>query len=100
MFQREKGKLNVCWTFINNKNSNVFLHALCAFSILVQFSKIRSFKRGYAPASPAALFLCSTARIRQDIIAQSHFVVVNCPDALVSVCYYRVSTRSLIFLQK
>ena len=34
-------------------------------------SKIRSFKQGYAPVSPAALFLCSTARIRQDISAAS-----------------------------
>jgi len=35
---------------------------------------------GCAPTSPAALFLCSIARIRQDISAvpQSHFAVVNC----------------------
>ena len=97
MFQQWKQK--VCWTSINNKKSKVFLRTLCAFSILVQLSKIRSFKRGCASASPAAPFLCSTARIRQDIIAQSHFVVVNCADALVNMFYYPVLTRSLIFLQ-
>ena len=35
------------------------------------FSKIRFFKQGCAPACPAALFLCSTACIRQDISAAS-----------------------------
>ena len=53
----------------------------------MQLSKIRSFKRGCASASPAAPFLCSTARIRQDIIAQSYFVVLNCADALVNMFY-------------
>jgi len=75
------------------------LRTICAFSILVQFSKIRPFKRGCASASPAALFLCLTARIPQDIIAQFHFVVVNCADALMSVFYSPVLARSLIFLQ-
>jgi len=37
----------------------------------VQFSKFRSCKLVCAPASPAALFLCSTARIRQDISVDS-----------------------------
>jgi len=32
---------------------------------------IRSCKPGCAPAGPATHFLCSTARIRQDIIAVS-----------------------------
>jgi len=33
------------------------------------------------------------------IIAQSHFVVANCADALMSVFYSPVLARSLIFLQ-
>ena len=37
--------------------------------------------------------------IRQDIIAQSYFVVVNCADPLMSVIYSPVLTLSLIFLQ-
>jgi len=44
---------------------------LHAFSILVWFSKIHSCKLGCAPASPAALFLCLTARIRQNISVAS-----------------------------
>jgi len=68
---KEKGKLKVCCTSIHNKKSKVFLRTLWAFSILVQFSKIRSCKPGCAPASPAAHYLCSTARIRQDISAAS-----------------------------
>ena len=47
------------------------MHTLCAFSIVALFSKIRFFQPGCAPASPAALFLCSSARIRQDIGAAS-----------------------------
>jgi len=56
------------------------------------------FQTGCAPACPAALTLCSTASIRQDISAAS-FSVVNCPDELMSVLYSPVLTRSLIFLQ-
>ena len=52
----------------------------------------------YAPVSPAALFLCSTARIRQDISPAS-FAVVNFSDALMSVFNSRVLALSLIFLQ-
>ena len=66
-----KKKREVCWTSLNNKTSKDFLRTLCAFSILVQLSKIRFFKPWCAPANPAALFLCSTARIRQDFSAAS-----------------------------
>jgi len=52
---------------------------------------------GCAPASPAAQFLCSIARIRQDISAAS--LCSWCPDAFMSVFYSPVLTRSLIFLQ-
>jgi len=61
MSHQGERKWNVCWTF--------FLRTLCAFPIFVQFSKIKSCKPMYAQASPAAHFLCSTARIRQDISA-------------------------------
>jgi len=64
----------------------VFLRSLCAFSILVQFSKIQSFKPGCAPARAAVHFLCSAARIRQDISAASFLqLVVNCSDTMMSV---------------
>jgi len=42
-----------------------FLRTSCAFSILVQFSKIRSCKPGCAPANHAHTY----ARIRRDISA-------------------------------
>jgi len=61
------------WTFSNNKTSKEFLPTLCPFSIFVQLSKIRFFKPWCAPANPAALFLCSTARIRQDFSAASFY---------------------------
>jgi len=32
-------------------------------------------------------------------LAQPHFAVVNCSDAVMSMLYYPVLTRSLIFLQ-
>jgi len=32
-------------------------------------------------------------------LARPHFAVVNCSDAVMSVFYYPVLTRSLIFLQ-
>jgi len=54
---------------------------------------------GSAPASPAAHFLCSTARSRQDISATSFCNIVNCSDAVMSVFSSGVLTRSLIFLQ-
>ena len=47
------------------------MRTLCEFSMLVWFSKIRSCKPGYGPASPAAHFLCSIARIRQDLSTAS-----------------------------
>jgi len=75
------------------------LRTLCAFSIPVHFRKIRSFKRGVRQPVQPYFILCSTARIRQDIIAQSHSVVVNCTDALMSVFYSPVLTLSLVFLQ-
>ena len=47
------------------------MRTVCAFSMLVRFSKIRSCKPRCAPASPAAHFLCSIARIRQDLSTAS-----------------------------
>jgi len=47
------------------------LRTLCAFSIHVYFSKIRSCKPGCTPDSPVTRFLCSTARIRRYISAAS-----------------------------
>jgi len=84
---------------MHNEKSKVFLRTLCAFSILVWFSEIRSSKPGGASASPAAHFLCSAARIRQDISAASSCSCKYCSDAVMSVFYSPVLTRSLIFLQ-
>jgi len=47
----------------------VFLRTLCAFSIVVQFSKIQSCIPGCVSDSTVAYFRCSTACIRQDISA-------------------------------
>jgi len=47
------------------------LSTLCAFSILMLFSKIRSRKPGPTPASPAAHLQCSTARVWRDRSAVS-----------------------------
>ena len=55
--------------FYTSQKTNVLLRTLCAFSVLVQFSKIRSRKPGCAPASPAAHLQCSTARIWRDLSA-------------------------------
>ena len=41
-------------------------------------------KPGCAQAGPAAHFLCSTARNRQDIV-QPDFAFVNCSDVVMSV---------------
>jgi len=51
-----------------------------------------------APARPAAHFLCSTARIRQNTSAASFF---RCKllSPVMSVFYNSVLARSLIFLQ-
>jgi len=57
--------------FYKSQKPNVFFCTLCAFSILVQFSKSRSRKTGSAPASPAAHLQCSTARIWRDLSAAS-----------------------------
>ena len=59
------------WTSIHHIKTNVFLCTLCAFSILVPFSKIRSRKPGSAPASPVARLQCSTARIWRNLSAAS-----------------------------
>ena len=57
--------------FYTSQKTNVFSCTLCAFSILVWFSKIRSLKPGSAPAGPAAHLQCSTARIWRDLSAVS-----------------------------
>ena len=55
--------------FYTSQKTNIFLRTLSAFSILVYFSKIRSCKPGWAPASPAAHLQSSTARIWRDLSA-------------------------------
>jgi len=69
MSQQGKTKKKVCWISVHNIKTRGFLRTLCAFSILVWFSKIRSCQLVCAPASPLAHFLCSTARTGQDISA-------------------------------
>jgi len=42
---------------------------------------------------------CARLLVFDMTLAQPHFAVVNFSDAVMSVFYYRVLTRSLIFLQ-
>ena len=98
MSQQEKRKTKFAGLLEITTKSKVFLHTLCAFSILVKFSKIRFFKPRCEPASPSAFTRCSTARIRQDISAAS-FSAVNCSDELMSLLYSLFLTHRLIFLQ-
>jgi len=76
------------------------LRTLCAFSILVYFSMIRSCKPGWVPASPAATF-CTRLLVFDETLGQPHFAAVNCSDVVMTdeCVLLPVSTRSLIFLQ-
>jgi len=95
MSQQGKRKPKVCWTSLHNEKSKIFLRTLCAFSILVQFSKIRSCKpEQVQPHTSYARLL-----VFDKTSAQLHFVVVNCSDVVMSVFYSPVLTHSLIFLQ-
>jgi len=54
MSQQGKRKTKSLPDLCTLKKTKVFLRTLCAFSILVWFSKIRSCKPGCASANPAA----------------------------------------------
>jgi len=91
MFQLGKGQLKVCWTSMHNKKSNFFLRTLCAFSIVVLFSKIRALQ----PHTFYARLL-----VFDKTLAQPHFAVANGSNAVMSVFFYSpVLMRSLIFFQ-
>jgi len=77
----------------NGYISNFTLSTLCAFSILVQFSKIRSCKPGCEPASPGAHFQCSAARIWRDLSAG----LVNAQPDIFAVMNFCVVVLSLFF---
>jgi len=42
---------------------------------------------------------CARLLVIDETLAQPDFAVVNCSDAVMSVSYFLVLTRSLIFLQ-
>jgi len=75
---REKWKLKVCWTSMHTKKLKVFVRTLCAFSILVYF-------------------LCSNARIRQDI-STAWFCSGKLLRRSDECVLHPVLTRFLIFL--
>jgi len=70
MSQQRYGKLKVCWTSLHNERLNVSC-VLYAHSQFLCSLATFDFKPGYATASTSAYFLCSTARIPQDISAAS-----------------------------
>jgi len=74
------------------------LQTLCAFSIVVQFNKIRSCKPGCAPAVQLHTFYAGLL-VFDEKLAQPHFAVANCSDTVMSVFYSPVLTCSLIFSQ-
>jgi len=61
------------------------------------FSEFRSCKPGCASDSPAAHFLCSTARIRQDISAASFCSFKLLSDEVMSMFYSPILMCSLYF---
>jgi len=72
------------------------LRTLCAFSILVYSASFDLANRGVRqPVQPhtsfAPLLVCDKT------LAQPHFAVVNCSDAMMSMFYSPVLTRSLYF---
>jgi len=81
---------------MHNKKTKVFLLTLCAFSMLVKFSKIQSFKTGVC-ASQSSRTL--SALVFHETLPQPHFAVVNCSDVAMSVFYSPVLTPSLIYSQ-
>jgi len=83
---------------MHNKKLKVFSRTLFAFSIHVYFSKIRSCKPGCASASPVTRFYARLL-VFGDTLSQPPFAVVNCSEGVMSVFYFPVLIRSLIFLQ-
>ena len=50
-------------------------------------------------ASQSSRTLCAEPLVFDKAFAQPHFSVVNCSDAVMSVFFYHVLTRSVIFLE-
>jgi len=57
------------------------------------------FQTGCAPYTAQPHFFYARVLVFDKTLAQPHFAVANCSDALMSVFYSPVLTRSLIFLQ-
>ena len=91
MSQQGKGKLNVCWTAIHNKKLKNFLRTSCAFCVVLQDSILQTSVQPHTFYARPLVF--------DKTSAQHHFAAVNCSDAVMSVFYYPVLMRSLIFLQ-
>jgi len=80
--RKKKGKLKVCWTCMHNKKRK--------FSILMQFSRIRSCKPGVRqPVQPHTFY---TRLLVFETVAQPDFPVVNC-ERLVCKHEYDVKLR-------
>jgi len=95
---RDKRKLKVCRTSIHNKNLK-FSCILYAYSqFLCSLARFDLANRGVRqPVQPHTFY--ARLLVFDKTLAQRLFAVVNCSDAVISVFYCPVLTRSLILLQ-
>jgi len=100
MFQHGKRKTKTLLDFLLNRKSKVYLRTLCAFSILVKFSKIRSCKvqTGVCVRQPSSTLSVLTALIRRDI-SPAWFRSCKLLWHSDEFVLLAVLTRGLIFLQ-
>jgi len=83
---------------MHNNKSEVFLRTLCACQFLSSLARLdRAHRRVRYPVQPH--FFYARLLVFDMTLAQPHFAVVHCTDALMSVFYSTDLTRSLIFLQ-
>jgi len=82
---------------MHNKKTKVFLRTFVHSQFLCSLARFDLVNRGVRqpiqPHTYARLLVCD------EILPQPDFAVVNCSDAVMSVFYSPVLTRSLIFLQ-
>jgi len=97
MSQQEKGKLKVFWTSTHNKNRKFFCILDAHSQFLCSLARLDLANRGVR--QPVQPHTCAPLLVFDKTSVQPHFAVINCSDALTSVFYSPVLTRSLIFLQ-
>ena len=98
MSQQGKRKTNVCWISIHNEKLKVFLRTYARSQFLCSLARFDIAKGVvHQPDQPHTFY--ARLLVFDKTSTQPHFAVVNCYDAMMSVFYSPVSTRSLIFLQ-